>query len=334
MFDFLKKKLKDSIDAIQGKILKKEEKEIDKNVAEEIKKVEKGEPEKTKKTSSILSHKITEDDVSDIYTGIKESLIDNNVAMSVLDEIHNDLKKELAGESVSIINSRQKIEEAIKKSISKVIVSEKKEKFLDLVRSKKPYIILFVGVNGVGKTTTIAKVANLLKREGLKPVFSASDTFRAASIEQLEVHSKRLGLDLIKHTYGADPAAVAYDAISHAKSVGADVVLIDTAGRSDMNKDLIEELAKVRRVSKPDLTVFVGDALTGNDLVKQAKIFDEKVGFDMSIVAKADVDKKGGAVLSLSYITKKPILFIGTGQGYDDLATLDPERTAKFIIEG
>jgi signal recognition particle-docking protein FtsY len=156
-------------------------------------------------------------------------LIDNNVAMSALDEIHNDLKKELAGESVSIINSKQKIEEAIKKSISKVIVSEKKEKFLDLVRSKKPYIILFVGVNGVGKTTTIAKVANLLKREGLKPVLSASDTFRAASIEQLEVHSKRLGLDLIKHTYGADPAAVAYDAISHAKSVGADVVLIEVS---------------------------------------------------------------------------------------------------------
>ncbi|MGC8681911.1 MAG: signal recognition particle-docking protein FtsY [Candidatus Acidifodinimicrobium sp.] len=333
MFDFLKKKLKDSIDAIQGKILKKEEKEIDKKISEEVKEIERGEPEKLKKTSSILSHKITEDDVSQIYSGIKESLIENNVALSVLDEIHNDLKKELAGESVSIINSKQKIEEAIKKSISKVIISEKKEDFLDKVKSKKPFIILFIGVNGVGKTTSIAKVANLLKKEGLKSVLSASDTFRAASIEQLEVHSKRLGLDLVKHTYGADPAAVAYDAISHAKSVGADVVLIDTAGRSDMNKDLIEELAKVRRVSKPDMTIFVGDALTGNDLVKQAKIFDEKIGFDMSIVSKADVDKKGGAVLSLSYVTKKPILFIGTGQGYDDLAALDPEKTAKFIIE-
>ncbi|MCW1301629.1 MAG: signal recognition particle-docking protein FtsY [Candidatus Parvarchaeota archaeon] len=324
MFDLLKKKLKDSISTIQSKILRKEE-EIPKKAEEAGGKVQ--------KPSSILSHRVTEEDISSIYSGIKESLIDNNVALSVLEEIHADLKEELTGESVSIINSRQRIEDAIKRSISKVIISEKKEKFMEMVKSKKPYIILFIGVNGVGKTTTIAKVASLLKKEGLKPVVSASDTFRAASIEQLELHCRKLNVDLVKHSYGADPAAVAYDAINHAKSTGADAVLIDTAGRSDMNKNLIEELAKVKKVSKPDLTIFVGDALTGNDLVSQAKIFNEKVGFDMSIVAKADVDKKGGAVLSLSYVTKKPILFIGTGQGYDDLATLDPEKTAKFILE-
>lgn len=332
MFDFLKKKLKGSIDTIQSRILRKEGKEISEKAEREIKRIRRGEELKPRRPSSILSHKVSGEDISDIYSGIKESLIDNNVALSVLEEIHSDLKKELAGESVSLLNSRQKIEEAIRRSISRVIISESREKFIDSVKSKKPYVILFIGVNGVGKTTTIAKIASLLKKEGLKPVVAASDTFRAASIEQLELHCRRLNVDLIKHSYGADPAAVAYDAISHARSTGADAVLIDTAGRSDMNKDLIEELAKVKRVSKPDLTVFVGDALTGNDLVKQAKIFDEKAGFDMSIVAKADVDKKGGAVLSLSYVTKKPILFIGTGQGYDDLSTLDPKKTADFIL--
>lgn len=321
MFDFLRKKIKESIDSLQRKFSKEQEEEKPSKEAEQ-----------SAEKKHILSHKISEKDVDEIYSGIKQVLLENNVALSVLDAIHQDLKKELLNKEVSLMNFKGEIENAIKDSISSLLIDYPKEKFIEDIKKTKPFKIMFVGVNGVGKTTTIAKVANLLIKSGFKVVVSASDTFRAASIEQLEIHCKRLGVDLVKHSYGADPAAVAFDAIKHAKSINADVVLIDTAGRSDLNKDLLEELKKVKRVNKPDMTIFIGDALTGNDVVKQAEIFDKEIGIDFSILAKADVDKKGGAVLSLAYVTKKPILFLGTGQGYDDLITLNPKRTADFIF--
>ncbi len=348
MFDFIKKKIKDSINVIQKKIVGEEkaeeavkEKETNKpqksvethkatehhNVAQKAVVVE-----KKKEKRHIISHKITESDIDEIYLGIKSALAENNVALSVLDDIHKDLKTELMGKEISVLNTRSEIEYAIKKSIESVLLSYPEEKFLSEVRSKKPYVLLLVGVNGSGKTTTLAKLANLLKKNGMNITVSASDTFRAASIEQLAIHCKNLGIDLVKHNYGADPAAVAFDAIKHAKNVNSDVVLIDTAGRSDINKNLIEELKKVKRVSKPDKTIFIGDALAGNDAVNQARIFDSEIGIDASILSKADVDKKGGAVLSIAHTTKKPVLFLGTGQGYDDLINFDIEKTAKFIM--
>ncbi len=325
----MKKKIKDSIDSLQRKFYKESEEEIKESKEENKQKIEK--QEKTEAKKHILSHKINEKDIEEIYTSIKQVLLENNVALSVLDAIHQDLKRELLGKEVSLINIKEDIEDAIRQSISSLIINYPVDKFIEDVKKVKPYKIMFVGVNGVGKTTTIAKFANLFLKNGLKVVISASDTFRAASIEQLEVHCKRLGVDLVKHNYGADPAAVAFDAIKHAKSIGADVVLIDTAGRSDLNKDLLEELKKVKRVNKPDITIFIGDALTGNDVVKQAEIFEREIGIDFSVITKADVDKKGGAVLSLAYITKKPILFLGTGQNYEDLITLDPKKTVDFI---
>ncbi|MDP8012618.1 MAG: signal recognition particle-docking protein FtsY [Nanoarchaeota archaeon] len=315
MFDFLKKKLKESIDVIQSTFWTKEKEE-----------------EADKQNKGILSHKITEKDVDEVYGGIKQALLENNVALSVLDAIHSDLKKDLLGKDVSMLGYKKDIENAIKSALSSVLMSYPEEKFLQEVRQRKPYKIMFVGVNGVGKTTTIAKIANLLLKNNLKVVVAASDTFRAASIEQLEIHCKNLGVDLIKHKYGADPAAVAFDAVKHAVNTSADVVLIDTAGRSDLNKDLLDELKKVKRVNKPDITIFVGDALTGNDLVKQAEIFNKEIGIDYSIVSKADVDKKGGAVLSLAYVTKKPILFLGTGQRYEDLVSLNVDKTVDFLF--
>ncbi len=315
MFDFLKKKLKESIDVIQSTFSAKEKEE-----------------EAGKQNKGILSHKITEKDVDEVYGGIKQALLENNVALSVLDAIHSDLKKDLLGKDVSMLGYKKDIENAIKSALSSVLMGYPEEKFLQEVRQRKPYKIMFIGVNGVGKTTTIAKIANLFLKNNLKVVVAASDTFRAASIEQLEIHCKNLGVDLIKHKYGADPAAVAFDAVKHAVNTGADVVLIDTAGRSDLNKDLLDELKKVKRVNKPDMTIFVGDALTGNDLVKQAEIFNKEIGIDYSIVSKADVDKKGGAVLSLAYVTKRPILFLGTGQGYDDLVSLNVDKTVDFLF--
>jgi fused signal recognition particle receptor len=375
MFDFIKKKIKDSINSIQKKLSKEEENEIleeekkeenilqqdkaelkkdllpedKKELNEEIKeikkevselkneekletKVEGKRPKAPAKKKSILSHAITEEDVDMIYSEIKVALLENSVALSVLEGIGKELKNRLVGQSVSMFGNKKYVENAIRESIASILIAYEKEKFISDIKSKKPFVILIIGVNGAGKTTTIAKLCKFFLSNGLKPVIAAGDTFRAASIEQLEIHAKRLNVPVIKHTYGADPAAVAFDAIKHANSAKEDVVLIDTAGRSDINKNLIEELKKVKRVSKPDMTIFVGDALTGNDVVKQAEVFNKEIGIDANILSKADVDKKGGAVLSISYVTKKPIIFLGTGQGYDDLIPFSREKTASFIL--
>ncbi len=199
--------------------------------------------------------------------------------------------------------------------------------------SKKPYVICFLGINGSGKTTTLAKVGYLLKKNGLSSVFAASDTFRAAAIQQLENHAKRLGIKIIKHDYGADSAAVGYDAIEHAKSKNIDVVLIDSAGRLHSNKNLMDELKKLIRVTKPDLKVFVGEMITGNDCIEQAQKFEELVGIDAVILTKSDVDEKGGTAISIGYVLKKPIIMLGNGQGYDDLVKFDKDLILSNLFE-
>ncbi|MDH5636451.1 MAG: signal recognition particle-docking protein FtsY, partial [Candidatus Bathyarchaeota archaeon] len=197
----------------------------------------------------------------------------------------------------------------------------------------EPYSILFVGINGTGKTTSIAKVAEFLMKKGHSVVLACSDTYRAGSIEQLEEHAKRLGVRMIKHKYGADPASVAYDAISHAKARGINVVLIDTAGRIQTDRNLMNELGKIKRVISPDITILTVDALTGNDAVMQAEEFHKSVGIDGTILTKVDADVKGGAALSVTYVTRKPIVFIGTGQTYKDLQDFDPEQFTQMILK-
>jgi fused signal recognition particle receptor len=192
---------------------------------------------------------------------------------------------------------------------------------------------VFVGINGTGKTTTIAKVCRFLNKHGYSAVIACSDTYRAGSIEQMEEHARRLGIKMVKHAYGADPAAVAYDAISHAKAHGMNVVLVDTAGRMQTNQNLMNELAKIKRVVKPDLTLLTVDSLIGNDAVMQAEEFHRAVGIDGTILTKVDADVKGGSALSVTYVTQKPILFIGTGQTYDDLEEFDPEKFVEMILK-
>jgi len=201
-----------------------------------------------------------------------------------------------------------------------------------LKEKKKPLIILFVGVNGVGKTTNLAKLAKLFQDNKKSVVFAAADTFRAAAIEQLEAHAKKLKIKMIKHKYGADPAAVAFDAIAHAKAKGVDVVMIDTAGRQHASEDLMKELQKIRKVTQPDYTILVVDALTGNDAVEQARYFSEKIGIDGIIVSKTDADERGGAIISVGYETGKPILFLGMGQTYKDLERFDPKALLKKML--
>ncbi len=202
--------------------------------------------------------------------------------------------------------------------------------FVDKKRaSGEPAIIAFVGINGTGKTTSIAKLAHILQKKDRSVIIAASDTYRSGAVEQLEEHARRIGVRTIKHQYGADPAAVAFDAVSYARAHGVNVVLIDTAGRMGTNTNLLEEMKKIIRVTKPDLTILVVDALTGNDAVEQGRVFAQAVKIDGIILAKLDADVKGGSAVSLSYVMGKPVVLVGTGQKYDDL---EPFR-AEFIVK-
>lgn len=273
---------------------------------------------------------ISDERFEDLFYDIELTFMENNVAVEVIEKIKQDLRKEIVNRPMP----RKSLEEAVISTLKDSIRSLLSVSEYDLVeraRAKKPYVICFVGINGSGKTTTIAKIAKMLKDNGLEPVIAASDTFRAAAIDQLTEHSERLGVKLIKHDYGSDAAAVAFDAVSHARSKGKDVVLIDTAGRMHSNSNLMDELKKIIRVAKPDMTIFVGESITGNDCVEQATIFNNEIGLDGLILTKADIDEKGGAPLSISYVTKKPILFVGTGQGYSDLVKFEPALVTESL---
>jgi fused signal recognition particle receptor len=209
--------------------------------------------------------------------------------------------------------------------------------FLDLVaQSKKkgePFSVMFVGINGTGKTTTIAKISHLLQKNGFSVVLASGDTYRAGAIEQLEEHGRRLGVRVIRHKYGSDAAAVGFDAVEHAKAQEIDVVLIDTAGRMQTNRNLMDELKKVKRVVQPKLTVMILDSLIGNDATEQALTFNDHIGFDAAILTKVDADAKGGSSLSVSYLTGKPIIFVGVGQEYDDLQLFNADWFAEKLLE-
>jgi len=266
-------------------------------------------------------------------------LIENDVALSVAEAICSSLMEELTGVRIGrMADKRAIVREALRKAIVRILSQGDRPDLEALIRAKKeqgePFAILFVGFNGTGKTTTIAKVAKMLKDKGFRVVLACSDTFRAGAIEQLEEHGRRLSIRVLKHRYGADPAAVAYDAISHARARGIDVVLIDTAGRVQTDKNLMAELAKIKRVAEPDLTILVVDALAGNDAAVQAELFNEGVGIDGAILTKVDADVRGGAALSVAYVTGKPILFVGVGQGYDDLRPFVPEEFVAMMFQG
>ncbi len=265
------------------------------------------------------------------------SLTECDVAVEVAEHIVERVKEKAPSIRVKRFEDKRKAIRRLLREVLLEMLSRAPPFSLEDVikfKNKRPFVILFVGPNGHGKTTTIAKVAKYLKDRGLTVVLSASDTFRAGAIEQLEVHAKRLNIPLIKHRYGADPAAVAYDAVMYAKKRRIDVVLIDTAGRLQSDVNLMEEMRKIARVVKPDLTIFVGDALTGNDALDQALKFNSSVGIDASILTKADADAKGGAVLSIVYATGKPVIFLGTGQGYDDLREFKPEEFVLSLLGG
>ena len=266
------------------------------------------------------------------------NLIENDVAVPVAYYISEELEKRLDGVQVKRLGDRKElVKDTLHEVLIEILTTKEEIRLLENIeqkrQTKEPYTILFVGINGTGKTTSIAKVARFLMKKGYSVVLSGSDTYRAGSIEQLEEHAKRLGVRMIKHKYGADPAAVAYDAISHAQSRGVNVVLIDTAGRIQTDRNLMSELSKIKRVVSPDLTVLVVDALIGNDAVMQAEEFHKSVSIDGTILTKVDADVKGGASLSVAHVTGKPIIFIGVGQNYEDLEAFEPERFTQMILK-
>jgi fused signal recognition particle receptor len=272
----------------------------------------------TKITETFTKINLSEDKFEELFWDLEIMLLENNVAVEVIHKIKQDLKAELMSSKISRKNVDEIIKDSLKQSIEEIL-DIKGFNLDDKIKAKKPFIIAVVGVNGSGKTTTIAKLCYMLKKNGHSVVLAAADTFRAAAIQQLEFHATKLDIKLIKHDYNSDPAAVAFDAIKHAEAKNLDVVIIDTAGRLHSNDNLMNELKKLIKVNKPDLKLFVGESITGNDCVEQAKVYDEIIGIDAIILSKADVDEKGGAALSIAYVTKKPVLFIGTGQTYDDL---------------
>jgi fused signal recognition particle receptor len=286
------------------------------------------------KVSALASGEIVigEDKVEDVLNELEIALLESDVAFEVVSEIRGKLKERLVGRRKKIGKSLYNIVENELKATLLEILERNRFDFDDFVSKrlmeKKPLNIIFVGVNGTGKTTTIAKVAKrLMDRYSL--VIAAGDTFRAGAIEQIEEHSKRLGIRLIKHNPGSDPTAVIFDALKHAESRGIDIVLADTAGRMHTKKNLLDQLEKIKRVTKPDLVIFVDESIAGNDAVERARMFNEMIGIDGSILTKIDADPKGGTAISICYVTQRPILFLGTGQGYDDLVKFD----AKWLVE-
>lgn len=282
----------------------------------------------------LFDKKIKEDSLEELLWELELALMEADVALPVVEEIKEGVKQNLLGKKYSRGHT---LEEVVELSIKDAVHSVLKLNEFDFdqwySQQKKPVVVMFIGINGTGKTTAIAKIANRLQNNDQTVVLAAGDTFRAGAIEQLTIHSEKLGCKIVKHNQDADPAAVAYDAIEHAKSKKKDCVLIDTAGRMQTNNNLIDEMKKIVRVAKPDLKVFVGDSLAGNDAVVQATAFDDAVGIDAVILTKIDADSKGGAALSIAHTIGKPIAFVCNGQEYEDIIKFDSEWMLKRLFE-
>ncbi len=369
MFKFLKKKLKGAVKKVSRDV-EKEEPKIEKprpedfkkpeQVAEEILEAEevkeevpevkiekvpeaskevKDSKEKPKKQgmfkrfkTAVSTKKISEAKFDQLFWELEMAMLENNVAFEVIGKIKEDLKKDLVDKQIKRGELEKTILESLKKSIAGLFESQEAFNLLEEIKkAEKPYSIVFLGANGSGKTTTIAKLAKYFQDNRLKCAMAAGDTWRSAAIQQLDMHAKKLNVPIVKHDYGADPAAVAFDAIKMAKTKQLDVVLIDTAGRQHSNVNLIDEMKKITRVAKPNLKVYVAEMIAGNDCIDQIKSFNEAVDIDGVILTKADVDEKGGTAISVTHVTGKPIYFLGVGQEYDQLELFNKENIIKKL---
>ena len=287
----------------------------------------------------VAQKELTEKVLDDVLLDLQIALLESDVEQEVVDDISAKLKKELLGlklekeqEATEIVQSK------LRMALAEIFERTHKFDLIEKIKVKKeaksgPFVIVFLGINGTGKTTTVAKIANLLRKAGFSVVVAAGDTHRAGAIEQLEQHTNRLSLKIVKQRYGADPSSVGRDAYDHAKKNHIDIVLMDTAGRMQTSKNLMDEMGKIVRVVKPDVRLFIGDALAGNDTINQAREFYHYTNFDGAILTKVDADAKGGSAISIAYITSRPIVYIGMGQGYDDIIPFDSNKFIESLFE-
>lgn len=288
--------------------------------------------------STFVKKTLTEKKIDEAISDLRILLISNDVAIDTADEICKSIIESFKGQQITRLTSTNKmLFDTLKEVIVEILTPEEEIDIIKEIKAKNslglPYVFVFFGINGTGKTTTIAKVANFLKESNITSVAAASDTFRAGAIEQLTKHMNNVGIKVIKHGYKSDPASVAYDAIEHAKAKEIDVVLIDTSGRQTTNRNLMMEMQKICRVTNPDCKVFVGDSLSANDVLYQVREFDKLVGIDANILTKFDADAKGGAALSISFETKKPLIFLGIGQNYEDLIPFNRDLFLSNILD-
>ena len=278
---------------------------------------------------------IEEADLEDPLWDLEMALLESDVEMSVAERILDTVRETMLGESRKQVETTgELVEAALHDALLEVIAVGQFDFEERIAGADKPVTIVFTGVNGVGKTTTIAKLSEWLADRGYSSVLANGDTYRAGANEQIGEHADRLDRELITHDRGGDPAAVIYDAVEYAEANGVDVVLGDTAGRLHTSDDLMAQLAKIDRVVDPDMTLFVDEAVAGQDAVTRAEEFDDAAEIDGAVLTKADADSSGGAAISIAYVTGKPILFFGTGQGYDDLTRFDPEALVDSLLDG
>ncbi len=288
---------------------------------------------------ALSTKQLSEEELEEPLNELFFALVESDVAVPVAESLVEKLRSELVGVKVGRMTKVEDVaREALRKTLTELLTAAEPVDFLGRAAEararREVFKVVLLGPNGHGKTLTAAKLARLLTKKGYAVVLACSDTFRAGAEEQLEEHAKRLGVRVVKHRYGADPAAVAFDAVAHAKAKGLHAVIVDTAGRMQTDRSLMDEMRKIVRVVEPHLRVFVGDALTGNDALDQAEKFNEAVGIDGSVLTKMDADAKGGAAVSIIYATRKPILFLGVGQGYDDLIPFNPAWLVDRLLGG
>ena len=306
---------------------------------EELSLVSDGTPKKKASFGSKLKVLITEreillseKDISEPLEELEIILLENDVAFDAANAIIEQMKTELIGQKRKI---RTSSEEFVTQALRNALLNVLGDGFslTDYIDThEKPVKVLFTGVNGAGKTTTIAKVAHYLKKNGYSVVIGSGDTFRAGANEQMKTHAERVGVKVINHQEGADPSAVLFDAVSYAKAHNIDVVLADTAGRFHNRTNLMNQLDKIRRVISPDIVAYVDEAVAGNDAVIRSEEFNNTVGTDVVVLTKADMDTKGGAAISITYTIKKPIMFLGVGQGYDDVIPFEPQKLVDELL--
>ncbi len=276
---------------------------------------------------------IKEDEVSELIEELELGMLESDVALPVAEEIKEELRKKIIGAKVKRGETAVFVRNSLREILLKMFRENPGFEFSEKIGgSNGPDKIMVVGPNGAGKTTTIAKMVRLMKEEGYSVCIAASDTFRAAAVEQLVHHGEKVGAKVIHGAYGSDPTSIAFDAVNYAKSNKVDIVIIDTAGRQETNVNLLNQLKKMDRVISPDIKVYVGESIAGNAMVEQITKFKEEIGLDGVILTKLDCDAKGGTLISVFGVAKLPVLYVGVGQEYGDMKKFVPEEIVEEIL--